>query len=65
LPIILKALIKSEKSPDAISMERLKARITNMLGRSIKIAKEPEIENTRKTMKITKPIKYIKKPPDL
>jgi uncharacterized alpha/beta hydrolase family protein len=67
LPIILKALIKSEKSPDAISIGILKDKIINMLGRSTKDAKEPDIkvENTRKAMNITKPTKYIKIPPDL
>jgi len=67
LLIILKALIKSENKPDAISIGRLKARIINMLGRSIKNATEPEsaVDNTRKAMKIRKPTKYIKIPPNL
>jgi len=43
-------------------MGRLKARMINMLGRSIKNAKEPDtkVVNTKKAMKTTKPTKYIK-----
>ena len=67
LPIILKALKKSERSPEAISRGKLNPKTTTILARSIKDTKDPlsKVEKIKKAMNNTKPTKYIIIPPDI